>query len=184
MPVGSIPYFTRNGRRSLTDRSSFLMNSASGTIASTPRFKIESCSATVCMRSNGSCRRSGFSLTERGRRPEGPARTGKVSICRYTGFLLASTDKDPVLARCFRSRLQSSGLLRDRDLGGLVCSSSKQLADRVGPSRIASLHAHGITRRRIRLKHAIDRIEGDICSSSSCCSSSTWSPRCSRPKGG
>ena len=50
MPVGSIPYFTRSGRFSRTERSSFLMNSASGTIASTPRFKIESCSATSLMR--------------------------------------------------------------------------------------------------------------------------------------
>ncbi len=44
MPVGSMPYLTRSGRFSRTERSSFLRNSASGTICSTPRFRIESCS--------------------------------------------------------------------------------------------------------------------------------------------
>ena len=40
MPVGSIPYFTRRGLPVAIERSSFSMNSASGSAFSTPRLRI------------------------------------------------------------------------------------------------------------------------------------------------
>src|SRR5579885_2513082 len=46
MPVGSMPYLTRRGLPVLTLRSSFLRNSSSGTICSTPRRIRASCSST------------------------------------------------------------------------------------------------------------------------------------------
>src|SRR5262245_43571008 len=47
MPVGSMPYLTRSGFPVLTLRSSFLRNSSSGTILSTPLRIRACCSSTV-----------------------------------------------------------------------------------------------------------------------------------------
>ena len=44
MPVGSMPYFTRSGLPVSADFLSLARKSASGTIFSTPRWRISSCS--------------------------------------------------------------------------------------------------------------------------------------------
>src|SRR5271157_3929554 len=59
IPVGSMPYLTRKGWFARSDRSSFLRNSSSGTICSTPRRRMRSCSSRSGIVGFGSCVRPG-----------------------------------------------------------------------------------------------------------------------------